>query len=72
MLLTEIYRHLLSKCFKNAVLWRQEIVHGKCFCGHQTETFGKFIKPERFLAVLREHIAFNVELVEFRKMSVVF
>ena len=28
---TEIYRHLLSKCFKNAVLWRQEMMQSKCF-----------------------------------------
>ena len=28
---TEIYRHLLSKCFKNAVLGRQEMVQRKCF-----------------------------------------
>ena len=35
---TEIYRHLLSKCFKNAVLWRQEMTHPKCFFWHQTET----------------------------------
>ena len=28
---TEIYRHLLSKCFKNAVLESQETVQCKCF-----------------------------------------
>ena len=27
---TEIYKHLLSKCFKNAVLWHQEMVQLKC------------------------------------------
>ena len=27
----EIYRHLLSKCFKNAVLERQEMVHAIFF-----------------------------------------
>ena len=36
---TEIYRHLLSKCFKKVVLWRQEMVQCKCFFLHQTETF---------------------------------
>ena len=34
----EIYRHLLSKCFKNAVLGRQEIVYCKYFFWHHTET----------------------------------
>ena len=33
----EIYRHLLSKCFKNAVLVRQEMVQCKYFFWHQTE-----------------------------------
>ena len=28
---TEIYRHLISKCFKNAVLGRQEMVQRKYF-----------------------------------------
>ena len=35
---TEIYRHLLSKCFKNTVLWRLEMVQPECFFWHQTET----------------------------------
>ena len=34
---TEIYRHLLSKCFKNAVLGPQEMVECKCFFWHQTK-----------------------------------
>ena len=33
----EIYRHLLSKCFKNAVLRRLEIVERKCFFLEQPE-----------------------------------
>ena len=33
---------------------------------------GKFVQWERFLAVLREHVVFNVEWVEFYKMSKVF
>ena len=33
---------------------------------------GKFVKWEKFLAVLREYIFYNVEWVEFRKMSEVF
>ena len=35
---TEIYKNLLSKCFKNAVLGCQEMVQCKCFFWHQTET----------------------------------
>ena len=35
---TELYRHLLSKCFKKVVLGRQEIGQCKCFFWHQTET----------------------------------
>ena len=58
---TEIYRHLLSKCFKNVALGRQEMVQCKCFFWHQTETCaGKFAKSEMFSAVLSEHISFNV------------
>ena len=33
---------------------------------------GKFVKWDRFLAVLREHIIFNIKWVEVRKMSEVF
>ena len=35
---TEIYRHLLLKCSKNAVLGRQEMVQCKYFFWHKTET----------------------------------
>ena len=35
----EIYRHLLSKCFKKVVLGRQEMVQCKYFSSHQTETW---------------------------------
>ena len=38
---TEIYRHLLSKCFKNVVvLGRQEMMLCKCFFWHKT---GKYL-----------------------------
>ena len=33
---------------------------------------GKFVKQERFLAVLRKHIKFNVKLVDVHKISDVF
>ena len=35
----EICRHLLSKCFKNAVLGRQEMTQCKCYFLRQKETF---------------------------------
>ena len=71
---TEIYRHLRSKCFKNAVLGRQEIVKCKCFCltPNRNMLAGKSVKSERFLVVLQEHIIFNVKWVEVHKMSEFF
>ena len=33
---------------------------------------GKFVKQERFLAVLRKHIKFNVKIVDVHKISDVF
>ena len=72
---TEIYRHLLSKCFENAVLGLLEMVQCKCFSWHHKMFTGKFVKWERILAVLavlREHIFFNVEWVGVGKMSELF
>ena len=63
-----MHRHLFSKCFKNAVLGREEIVQCKCFFCF----FRKFVNVETVLAVLREHIIFDVKWAEFRKMSEVF
>ena len=59
----EIYRHLLSKCFQNAVLRRQEMVQCKRYFWHQTEPIfaRKLVKSDRVLAVLREHTVFNVK-----------
>ena len=72
----EINRHLISKCFKNAVFGRQESIQCKCksFFWHQTEKcwLENFVKSERFLAVLREHIIFNVKWVEVHKIKEVF
>ena len=36
---TGIYRHLLSKCSKNAVLERLKMVQCKCFYWHQPKTY---------------------------------
>ena len=69
----EIYRHLLSIWFKNAVFGRQEMVLNKYFSDtKQKHVCWKFVKSENFLAALREHIIFNVKWVEVRKMSEIF
>ena len=45
----EIYRHTLSKGFKNAVLGRQEMVQCKVFLTPNRNMFaGKFVNSERF------------------------
>ena len=64
----EIYKHLLSKCFKNVVLGGQEMVQYKYFFCHQTCLL-KIYQVRRFLAVLWGHIIFNVKWVEVHKMS---
>ena len=67
-----IYRHLLSKYFKNAVIERPEAVPCNCFFGHQTAKSLQFVKSERFLIVLREHFMFNIKWVEICKISDIF
>ena len=57
---TDIYWHLHSNCFKNAVLARQQMVQCKCF-------FLKNLESEK-----QEHIIYNFKWVEVRKMSEVF
>ena len=61
--ITEIYRHLRSKCFKYAVLGGQEMAQCKCFflTPNRNMFTGKFVKSERSLAVLREHIIFDIK-----------
>ena len=59
---TEIYGHLLSKCFKNAVLgvkkWWNANVFSKT---KQKHVYWKiFSKLRKILAVLQDHIIFNV------------
>ena len=59
---TEIHGSLLSKCFKNGVLGRQEMVECNCFFDTKQNMFaGKFVKSVRFLAALREHIILNIK-----------
>ena len=69
---TEIYRHLLSKCFKKVVLGRQEMVQCKWSFWHQTEAClqEKFVNWESFLSVFWKHFIFNFKRVEIRKISV--
>ena len=59
----EIYRRLLSRCFKNAVLGRQEIMQCKYFFLKPNRNLfaKKFVKSDRFLDTLREHFIFNVK-----------
>ena len=58
----EIYKHLLSKGFKNAVFGRQEMVQWKVFLAPNRNMFaGKFVNSERLLAALRGHIIYNVK-----------
>ena len=51
--------------------WGQEMMQCKYFflTPNGSMFTGKFLKLGRFLAVLREHIVFNVMLVEVRKMN---
>ena len=69
--LTEICRNMLTIAFK---------VLRKCSSWAARNgavqmlnmSAGKFLKSERFLAVLQEHIIFNVKRFEVRKISKVF
>ena len=60
---TEMYGHVLSKCFKYAVLGRQEMVQRKCsFLTPNRNMFaGKFVKSEKLLTLLGEHIILSHE-----------
>ena len=50
---TEKYRHLLSKCFKNGVLWCQEMVfvNRNMFAPNRNMFAGKFIKWKRLFSM---------------------
>ena len=65
----EIFRHLLSKCFKNAVLGVKKWCSANISSDNKQKYAEKFIKSESFLAVLRVDIIFNVKWVEVRKTS---
>ena len=57
----EIFRHLLSKCFKNAVLGVRKWCSANISSDNKQKYAEKFIKSESFLAVLRVDIIFNVK-----------
>ena len=71
---TEIYRHLISQCFKKVVLGRQEMMQCKCFflTPNRNMSARKFVDWESFLAVFWEHIIFNFKRVDIRKISEIF
>ena len=65
---TETYRHLLSKCFKNAVPGRHKMVQYNFFSDTKQEhVFWKTFKVRKAFGFLREHIIFNVKWVNFCK-----
>ena len=71
---TEIYRHSLSKCFKNAGFWasRNGAVQMFFLAPSRNMCAGIFAESESFLALLPTYINFNVKWVEVRAMSEVF
>ena len=76
-LFTEIYRNIQTFSFKvlqERVFWAsRNCAVQMFFLTPNRNMFARiFVKPERFLTVLPEHIAFNVKWVEVRKMSEVF
>ena len=71
---TEIYRHLLPKCFKNTVFGRQEMVQRKCLFWHkQKHVCWKMCQVRKvFDCVAGVYIIFDVKWVEIRKINEVF
>ena len=75
--LMEIYRIIQTFAFKvlqECSSWasRNGVVQMFFLTPNRSMFAGKFLKPERLLAVLRKHIFFNVKWVEICKMSEVF
>ena len=76
-LFTEIYKSIQTFAFKvlqECGSWasRNREVQMSFLTPNRNLFAGIFVKSERFLAVLREYIAFNINWVEIRKMSEVF
>ena len=75
--LTEIYKTIQTfalKALQKCSSWASRNIAVQIFSltPSRNMSAGKSLKSERFLAVLREHIIFNVKWVEIRKMSNVF
>ena len=75
--ITEIYRNIQAftfKVFQESGSWasRNDTVQMLFLMPNRNMFAGKFVKSERFLAVLLEQFVVNVKLVEIRKMSEVF
>ena len=75
--LTEIYRNIQTFAFKvlqeySSLASRNDATQMFFLTPNRNMFAGIFVKSERFLTMLREHIIFNVKWVEVRKMSEVF
>ena len=68
---TEIYRHLVSKGFKYAILKRQEMVHCNFFIWHQTKKslLENLYREAGFWLCCGKHIIFNIKWFEVHKIS---
>ena len=72
--LTEIYRNIQTFAFKvlqECSSWESinEAMQMFFLTPNRNISAEKFLKSERFLAAMREHIIFNVKRVEVHKMS---
>ena len=71
-ILKEIFRNIQTFCFKmlqECSSWAPRNGAVQYFFWHQTNiNTGKFVKSESFLALLWEHIIFNVKWIEVRKI----
>ena len=75
--ITKIYRNMQAFAFKvvqECSSWesRKGVVQLFFLASKQKMLARKFVKGDRFLAVLREHVILNVEWVEICKMSEFF
>ena len=75
--LTEIYRKIQTFAFKvlqrcSSLASRNGAAQIFFLTPNRNMSAEKFVKSERFLTMLQEHITFSVKWVEVRKMSEVF
>ena len=72
--LTEIYRNIQTFAFKvlqeySSLVSRNDSAQMFFLTRNRNMFAGIFVKSEKFLIMFREHIIFNVKLVEVHKMS---